>query len=336
MKTRYLLALLAGLSMATAPLAIAQRPAHSHAFVWDSVHGMRDLGTLGGRNSYALGINDSGEVVGYSELADHTTHAFTWTQAGGIVDLGVLARRNSTQAAAINSAGNIAGTGIGDGLFDDVPAFFIPPNTWIPLTAPSDYTLNFSFGINDYNQLTGQFYSGAVHAFFWDPATDAFVFLPIFPGGFHTVGNAINNSAHITGTGSAADGAFHALFWTRDGGTQDIGVLNGSTYTAGGAINDNDEVVGYNDPELAGFYWSQATGMLALQSLGGTMSPAFGINRLGMIAGYSSLPDGTTHATLWNDHTSVPQDLGSLGNHGNSFARGLNNRGQVVGYSDAR
>ena len=38
--------------------------------------GMRDLGTLGGFESYAGGINYAGQVVGYSETAGGADHAF--------------------------------------------------------------------------------------------------------------------------------------------------------------------------------------------------------------------------------------------------------------------
>ena len=38
------------------------------AFVWTSSGGIQGLGTLGGPSSAATGINDSGQVVGYSEL----------------------------------------------------------------------------------------------------------------------------------------------------------------------------------------------------------------------------------------------------------------------------
>jgi probable HAF family extracellular repeat protein len=58
------------------------------AFIWDSTNGMRALGSLGG-DSYATGINDSGQVVGYSYLSDQfTSHSFIWTEATGMVDIG--------------------------------------------------------------------------------------------------------------------------------------------------------------------------------------------------------------------------------------------------------
>jgi len=82
----------------------------THAFVWTSARGMRDIGTLGGNNSWAWGINNHRQVVGYSSLAgdDNVIHAFLWTSAGGMRDLGTLGGSYS-YAQAINDSGAIVG-----------------------------------------------------------------------------------------------------------------------------------------------------------------------------------------------------------------------------------
>jgi probable HAF family extracellular repeat protein len=50
-----------------------------HAFLWEAGSGMRDLGTLGDRytDSYATGINDGGQIVGWAWTAGGT-HAVLW------------------------------------------------------------------------------------------------------------------------------------------------------------------------------------------------------------------------------------------------------------------
>jgi probable HAF family extracellular repeat protein len=68
---------------------------------------MTDLGTLGGSYSYAYGINDSGQVVGYSRTAGGLDHAFMWS-GGTMTDLGTLGGTYS-RAYGINSSGKIVG-----------------------------------------------------------------------------------------------------------------------------------------------------------------------------------------------------------------------------------
>lgn len=74
--------------------------------------GMRDLGTLGGTNSEANGVNDAGQVVGYSHTVEGATYAFiTGPNGAGMRDLNSLVDLPPgvilTEAIDINNAGQI-------------------------------------------------------------------------------------------------------------------------------------------------------------------------------------------------------------------------------------
>jgi probable HAF family extracellular repeat protein len=90
---------------------------------------MIDLGTLGGVQSEARGINDAGEVVGGSYIAaGGPDHAFLYT-GGQMLDLNSLISTNSGwtlfYASGINDAGQIVGQGLNSsGTFD---AYLLTP-----------------------------------------------------------------------------------------------------------------------------------------------------------------------------------------------------------------
>jgi probable HAF family extracellular repeat protein len=319
--------------------------ANQHATIWDSATGMVDLGTLGGANSYATGINDSGQVVGYSELPGTTiTHTFIWTAAGGMVDIGSFGKSKSSQGQAINSAGEVAGQGIVRFFANTSwrqPFFWSPSGGFVPLIPISQVGYDFAFGINDFSEVTGQFYAppdATLEAFIWSPGKPRLRYIGALPGGIgFSVGNAISNAHHLTGTSSVASG-YDAILWSREAGVQDIASIGGGSYTAGEAINDHDEIVGIGFDaanRLLGFYWSPSTGVNLLQTLGGIQSACFGINQSGAFAGYATNAAGIFHATVWSSSTSAPQDLGALIAGGNSYARAINNLGQVAGFADA-
>ena len=83
----------------------------SHAFIWNATGGMRDLGTLGNDClSYALAINSSGQVLGYSSSVQYAAqHAFFWDAVHGIQDLGNLGG-GINYVVALNEAGQAIGS----------------------------------------------------------------------------------------------------------------------------------------------------------------------------------------------------------------------------------
>jgi probable HAF family extracellular repeat protein len=84
-----------------------------HGFLWTPAAGMQDLGTVGTDfTSFAIGINNNGQVVGASCDDMGNCRASVW-QNKTMMDLNSLAPANSplylTVASVINDAGEIAG-----------------------------------------------------------------------------------------------------------------------------------------------------------------------------------------------------------------------------------
>ena len=71
-----------------------------------------DLGTLGGSVGRAYGINNSGQVVGWSYTAGGKRHAFLWTASGGMQDLSTLPGVDASwsEAFSINDSGQVVGS----------------------------------------------------------------------------------------------------------------------------------------------------------------------------------------------------------------------------------
>jgi probable HAF family extracellular repeat protein len=84
----------------------------SHGFLWTQANGLKDLGVLPGGSSQAIGINNSGDVVGVARDAKGSGYSVIWRQGGTIQKLGPLAGVGlKSVATGINTSGEIAANG---------------------------------------------------------------------------------------------------------------------------------------------------------------------------------------------------------------------------------
>ena len=241
----------------------------SYTFVWQG-GAITELEPLpdGTASSFAQGINDRGEIVGFG------ARGFLWRH-GAVTELELDPR-------AINNRGQIVG---GTGLWQD----------------------------------------GAI------------TFLPDLVGGGPSYANAINERGQVAGAGFPASGDLHAVIW-QGGNITDLGTLPGDAYSYAWSINDRGAVVGAG--ERHAILWQNGTitdlGILP----GGFYSVATAINARGQIVGYGTTASGYGHAVIWQGGNIT--DLGTLpgatcplpsSTFFCSQALGINDRGQIVGFS---
>lgn len=284
--------------------------AGQHAFYWSQSGGMKDLGTLSGATvSGAIGINDSGIVVGYSNVKGKLATDFVavqWSSTGAISKLGTLTGGSSSSAFEVNSSGEIAGDSF-------LSSGLVNATSWTNkkiknLGALKGAIFTAGLDINDNGEIVGEsvFSYGppfTSHGFRWNGST--MTDLGTLSGGVTSIANAINTSGIIVGQsdGSNTSGHWHAVKWDTTEKIKDLGVLKGGTYSIAFAINDSNVVVGYantsnNAPHA--IVWTSSGGMKDLNSLiaansGWTLINANAINNVGQITGYGSI-GGYNHA----------------------------------------
>ncbi len=131
-----------------------------------------DLGTLGqGKNSYAMGINDTGQIVGASEFqaGSGRNHAFLYNN-GLMQDLGTTSSIGSSEAQDINNLGQVVGRSGGK-------AFLYENGQMLDLNelaeVPEGWELYYATAINDLGQIVGYTretgVSSVEHAFLLTP-----------------------------------------------------------------------------------------------------------------------------------------------------------------------
>ena len=286
-----------------------------------------DLGTLGGPNSIAFGVNAFGLAGGEAEtsISDPNGEDFCgfgthlvclpviWN-GGGASPLPTVGGNNGG-VNRINRWGVAAGVAENSTSDPACPApqqLQFKPVAWehdhaIELPTEGGDPDGLALGINDNGQIVGG--SGICSTF---------------------------NPYLLINLQSV-----HALLW-QNGQAIDLGNLGGTTGEAQGnlafAINNRAQIVGVSDlpgdTTYHAFLWTAATRMKDLGTLPGDLaSLAISINDPGVVVGLSIDANGNTRAVVW--HGDVPTDLNTLALPSSPLylltGCSINSRGEITG-----
>lgn len=295
---------------------------------YDVIH----LGSLGGIRPTPYGINDKGEVVGYSYgPGNNLFRAFLWKN-GGMSDLGF--GNNNSMAYRINEEGQAVGY---NQTYDFAVrhAYLWENGVRTDLDASGGKN-SIAAAINDLGQVVGSFFdttSREVHTFIWQ--NGSMTDLGKLGGVTFSGALGINNQGQIIGNYDPVDSTsyVHAYLYN-NGGVTDMG-----SFVYPEEINNQGQVVGYFLPEgshlLHAFLWENGS-KTDLGTLGGERSRAFGINDSGQVVGWTNYQSGRQVAFLWEK--GVTTDLNSLIDSTAPWilreANAINNKGQIVGVGE--
>jgi probable HAF family extracellular repeat protein len=317
------------------------------------------LGTLGGSTSSVTAINEQGDVVGKSQMADGTKEIFVYFNNSGTMhrlrDLVTPTDQldwswTSNTAHGINSQGQIcmwlqrtnpyASHAVRISLvFDEETGVVIPGQAAVEIVAPDP---SYATGINENGDVTGEYLYSV--AFVYD--TDGYREIGDLGGGYaHPA--AINNLGQVPGTSENADGDVRAFLYTPGFGMEDLGIIKTwkdrfkADDSFGRDLNDSGVVVGDaaagNQKGLhANHAFSEAgEGMVDLGTLGGGLdSAAFSINATGDVIVRGNDEDGQERSFLYTDDfgmldlepliTNLPANI-------QITARQINDAGEICG-----
>lgn len=301
------------------------------------VYQMTDLGTLGGSNTFARGINSRGEVVGDSEFKEGVPvrHAFLFSN-GIMKDLTpTLTDTNGKGSLAfgINNLGIVVGAAPTSGCVFGPCAVMWRGGTMTDLGMGGHES--YATGVNDIGQIVGwNFGRHPTNVAFWNSFLWENGSLTLLQDILFSETSGINNKGQVIGQGGN-----NTSIW-ENGAWRSIGTLSGEfCCSVPRGINDLTQVVGNspagNNTRHAFFYDEGAKKIRDLGTLGGANSFALAVNNLGQAVGYSQITTGNTNAThafLYSNGEMIDLNNRIINNSGWELieATGINDSGQIA------
>jgi uncharacterized membrane protein len=316
--------LISAVAVALLALSVGLPPGRAAPPVWSIV----DLGTLpGGVESGALGLNDAGQVVGYSSADPYRVQSVgLWpnsigTANGGTGPLttGVLFSGGSVTAVAfgaaygVNASGEVAGGNL--------------------------QASGTGYAINDAGLVVGSTVAKGAPGEAFASSNGATTLLGTLPGDDQSAAYGVNASGEAVGysgqSAAAGASAHHQAVLFSGGQVLPLGMLKGDTESWAFGVNDSGVAVGVSQ----GLGGSQAVlfknGHVAALGVpaGDAHSQALGINADGVAVGTSDSDGFTFHAALFTGKDAIRLDTLLPSGSGWTLRRAtaINDKGQIAG-----
>jgi len=305
---------------------------------------IRDLGTLGRKDSVAAAINDRGQIVGSS-----TEQAFLW-ENGKMRMLGTLRGFAHSQAADINNRGQIVGSSFNFDYEMAMSRAFLWENGRMRTLASPERHASEASAVNGAGEVVGwddeTYASGAPagrrHAVLWQKGRMRN--LGTVGGDGNSEATGISGRKQIVGVSGELDELdelyshvlwfVHSDFVSENGTMRSLDRLVDQENDGVSAINDKGQIVGARRGH-ATVWESGKPRDLATTRSHGEWSRAASINNRGQIVGWWCRNyNANTRAALWENgkRTLLP----NLPRGSASGAMEINVKGQIVGWAETK
>ncbi|MCC6073325.1 hypothetical protein ACFSQU_06285 [Massilia sp. GCM10020059] len=265
----------------------------TRAFLYDGTR-LFEIGTFGGANSQANGINRCGHVTGWAEPAVGLPQAFLYD--GTLRNLGSLG--GESVGYAVNDCDVVAGWSaapggvhafVHDGAIRDLGSF--GGNSFALSINSRGLVAGYSFFAN----------SEAMRPFIYDSKAATGLQDLGTLGGHRALAKVINEAGQVAGWSLNADGVMRAFRYS-DGVMADLGSLDGTGVSEAMDMNESGVVVG-NATSQSGAqhgFVHDGTSMRDIGTLGGLFSEAVAVNASGVVVGSSQTEtDPLQRAVSW-------------------------------------
>jgi probable HAF family extracellular repeat protein len=248
----------------------------------------------GSFHTFAQGINDARQVVGYYlDATSGQTRGFLYSE--GTITTIDFPGSFQTWPYCLNNAGQIVGYWM-DSINYNSHGFLYSNGTFTSFDVGVKIE-TYPYGINNLGQIVGNYNEGidTPHGFLYSGGTFTII---DFPGSNWVVAYGINDTGQIAGM--YFDTAYMSHGFLYKEGTFTSVDFPGAGWTRPQGINNPGQIVGYlgdTNGNLQNFSYSEGT--FSTINIPGALYPVvFGINNAGQIVGYYSDANGRSHGFL--------------------------------------